>query len=80
MLWLSIRIASAKIPTTYDFMEKLPLFIVLILTPDFPRFYYTLGATFVRRGFRDGRQIRKKQIAAKTRTPRRSISHLHLVK
>ena len=36
MLWLSIRIVSA--------MEILPLFIVLKPTPDFPRFYYMLGA------------------------------------
>ena len=35
---------SKHIVTTYDFVEKLPFFIVLIPTPDFPRFYYMLGA------------------------------------
>ena len=50
MLCMYIRIASVRrflyTYTTYDFMEKylkLSLFIILILTPDFPHFYYMLG-------------------------------------
>ena len=42
MLWLSIRITSAY-DTTFDFMEKLPRFNVIIPTPHFPRFYYMLN-------------------------------------
>ena len=64
MLWLSESPRggdSNRLPQ-HDFMEKLPLFIVLIPTPDFPLCYVRCksGVTFVWRCFRDmSRVVRK---------------------
>ena len=48
MFWMCIRIASVRrsyyTSITYNFIEKYrKLSIFIILTPDFPHFYYILG-------------------------------------